>query len=180
MKPLIIVPNEKHRAVAGVSGIGYFPEPEKQEGYNGNPSIVNKSVPKNRGLELAIFLNDDYTISERIGISVGLRYSHYMHLGEDTVFTYSQNVPRSVSSIEDTLYYSEFQKIKTFGGFEPRISARFSLTPRQSIKVSYNRMRQYIHLISNTTSATPIDLWQVSNEYLPPQIADNYSARAIF
>ena len=169
------IPNEKHSIVTGISGIAYFPQPEQQDGYNGNPKIVKKSVPKNRGLELSVFLNDDYTISERFAISVGLRYSHYTHMGEDTVFTYTDNVPKSVSSIEDTLYYSNFEKIKTFGGFEPRISARFNVTRNQSVKVSYNRMRQYIHLISNTTSPTPIDLWQVSNEYLPPQIADNYS-----
>src|SRR5688572_5971643 len=169
------IPSEKHSVVGGISGIGYFPKPEQREGYNGNPSIVKKSVEKNSGLELAFFLNDDYTISERFGISLGLRYSHYTHLGEDTVFTYAGNIPKSVSSIEDTLYYSKFEKIKTFSGFEPRISARFNVTPSQSIKASYNRMRQYIHLISNTTSPTPIDLWQVSNEYLPPQIADNYS-----
>ena len=169
------IPNEKHSIAGGISAIGYFPKPEQREGYNGNPSIAKKSVEKNSGLEVAVFLNDDFTISERFGVSVGLRYSHYTHLGEDTVFTYAENMPKSVSSIEDTLYYSKFEKIKTFSGFEPRISARFNVTPNQSIKASYNRMRQYIHLISNTTSATPIDLWQVSNEYLPPQIADNYS-----
>ncbi len=146
------IPNEKHSVVGGISGIGYFPKPEQREGYNGNPSIVKKSVEKNSGLELAFFLNDDYTISERFGISLGLRYSHYTHLGEDTVFTYAENIPKSISSIEDTLYYSKFEKIKTFSGFEPRISARFNVTSNQSIKASYNRMRQYIHLISNTTS----------------------------
>jgi hypothetical protein len=169
------IPNERHSLVAGVSGIGYFPKPEEQEGYHGNPRIVKKSVAKNSGLELAVFVNDDYTISERFGISVGLRYSHYIHVGRDTVFRYIDGTPKSISTIEDTLYYSRFDKIKTFGGFEPRVSARFNITPKQSVKVSYNRMRQYIHLISNTTSPAPIDLWQVSNEYLPPQIADNYS-----
>ena len=169
------IPNEKHSVVAGISGVGYFPKPEEQEGYKGNPSIVRKSVSKNRGVELAIFVNDDYSITERFGISLGLRYSHYTHLGEDTVFTYTDNIPNSPSNIEDTLYYSKFEKIKTFSGFEPRISARFNIAPNQSVKASYNRMRQYINLISNTTSPTPIDLWQVSNEYLPPQIADNYS-----
>jgi hypothetical protein len=166
---------ERHRIVAGISGIGYFPKPEELEGYRKNPNIQKKSVDKNSGAEFAIFLNDDYEINERIGISVGLRYSHYVHLGDDTVYTYLPNSPKTVSTIEDTLYYGKLKSIKSFGGFEPRISARFSLTRSQSVKVSYNRMRQYIHLISNTTSPTPIDLWQVSNEYLPPQITNNYS-----
>ena len=165
----------KHNIVAGVSGLGYFPKAEQRTGYRGNPAITPKSVDKNHGVEFAVFGNDDFALSENLGISFGLRYSHYTHVGEDTVYRYSSNLPRTVSSIEDTLYYGKLKKIKTFGGLEPRISARISLASNQSIKLSYNRMRQYIHLISNTTSPTPIDLWQVSNEYLPPQIADNYS-----
>lgn len=167
--------SDKHNMVGGISGIGYFPNDEKRDGYRGNPNISRKSVAKNKGIEFAIFVNDDYTLSESIGISIGLRYSHYLHVGEDTVYRYIPNVLKSLSTISDTLYYSNLEKIKSFGGLEPRISARISLAPTQSVKLSYNRMRQYIHLISNTTSPTPVDLWQVSNEYLPPQIADNYS-----
>lgn len=165
----------KHNMIGGISGIGYFPSDEQRNGYRGNPNISGKSVAKNRGMEFAIFANDDFTLSENIGITIGLRYSHYLHVGGDTVYRYTPDVPKNVSSISDTLYYSNLEKIKSFGGLEPRISARISLTHTQSVKLSYNRMRQYIHLISNTTSPTPIDLWQVSNEYLPPQIADNYS-----
>ncbi|WP_276374920.1 TonB-dependent receptor [Chryseolinea sp. H1M3-3] len=166
---------KKHNIIAGVSGIGYLPKAEERQGYKGNPRIERKSIAKNNGVELAIFANDDYEISENFSISLGLRYSHYTHLGEDTLYTYQPNVPKTVSTIEDTIYFSKFERIKTFGGLEPRISARFNITPSQSVKASYNRMRQYIHLISNTTSPTPIDLWQVSNEYLPPQVTDNYS-----
>ena len=168
-------PNEKHAIVAGVTATGYFPKAEEQKGYKGNPRIEKKSVAKNSGVEVAIFANDDYEITENFSVSVGLRYSHYTHLGEDTVYTYRPNMPKRISTIEDTLYYSKFKPIKSFGGLEPRISARINITPNQSVKLSYNRMRQYIHLISNTTSPTPIDLWQVSNEYLPPQLTNNYS-----
>jgi hypothetical protein len=168
-------PDEKHTIVAGISAVGYFPQPEKSQGYRGNTAVAKKSVDKNNGLELALFANDDYQVSENISISLGLRYSHYMHLGSDTLYTYRSGLPKTVATIEDTLYYSNFNKIKSFGGLEPRVSARVNIASNQSIKISYNRMRQYIHLISNTTSPTPIDLWQVSNEYLPPQIADNYS-----
>jgi hypothetical protein len=169
-------PNEKHSIVAGVSGVGYFPQAETIRGYNGNPAISTESAAKNNGVEMAIFANDDFEVSKSFSFSVGLRYSYYMHLGADTVYTYAADVPKTTASIQDTLYYSSFENIKSFGGLEPRISARISLSNNQSIKLSYNRMRQYIHLISNTTAPTPIDLWQVSNEYLPPQIADNYSA----
>ena len=168
-------PDEKHSIVGGISAMGYFPETERFKGYKGNPAVTSSAVAKSRGVELALFANDEFEVSDKLSFSVGLRYSHYMNIGTDTVFTYTPGAPKTVDTIEDTLYYSNFQNIRSFGGLEPRISARISLTANQSIKISYNRMRQYIHLISNTTAPTPIDVWQVSNEYLPPQIADNYS-----
>lgn len=168
-------PNDDHSIVAGLESVAYIPKPEMQVGYQGNPSIPAKKVDKNSGIEFSVFANDDFKISENLSVSFGLRYSYYAHVGADTVFSYLPNIPKSTSSIIDTSYYKKFERIKTFGGLEPRISARYNITPTQSLKASYNRMRQYIHLISNTTSPTPIDLWQVSNEYLPPQIADNFS-----
>jgi outer membrane receptor protein involved in Fe transport len=161
--------------VAGIAAIGYFPKAETSRGYRGNPAVARRSADKNNGVELAVFANNDWQFSENFSVSLGLRYSHYMHLGSDTVYRYQEGGPRAVENISDTLYYAGFKKVKTFGGLEPRISARINIAPNQSFKVSYNRMRQYIHLISNTTAPTPIDLWQVSNEYMPPQIADNYS-----
>jgi hypothetical protein len=167
--------DDTHSVVAGVSAIGYLPQPERRQGYDGNRAIARKSVEKNNGLELAIFVNDDFQISEKFSVSLGLRYSQYFHIGPDTLFSYIDGVRRSVSTIRDTAYYNNFDVIKSYGGFEPRISARFSITPEQSVKLSYNRMRQYIHQVSNTTAPTPIDIWQVSNVFLPPQLADNFT-----
>ena len=168
-------PSESQNIVAGIEGIAYLPKPEELVSYKGNPNIAAKKVDKNNGIEFSIFANDDYQISKNVSVSFGLRYSHYAHVGSDTVFNYLPNLPKSTSSMRDTSYYKNLQSIKRFGGLEPRISVRFAITSNQSIKASYNRMRQYIHQISNTTSSAPIDLWQVSNEYLPPQIADNFS-----
>jgi hypothetical protein len=169
------IPHEKHNMVAGVSAIAYIPRAEQLNGYGPNSSIVQKTAGKSSGLELSVFLNDDYEVTENIALTLGVRYSQYYHVGPDTTFQYMPGQPRSVLTITDTSTYSDFRTIKSFGGFEPRISARISLRSNQSVKLSYNRMRQYIHLISNTTAPTPIDLWQVSTEFSPPQIADNFS-----
>ena len=168
-------PSEHQNIVAGIESMAYLPKPELQTGYKGNPAIPSKKVDKNSGLEFSVFVNDEYHVSENFSFSVGLRYSQYSHIGPDTVFSYLTDQPKTTTSIRDTSYYKKFKTIKKFGGLEPRVSARLNISAKQSFKVSYNRMRQYIHLISNTTSPTPIDLWQVSNEYLPPQVADNFS-----
>ena len=168
-------PNDNHNSVGGIEVMGYLPRPEQLLPYNNSPSIAPKSNDKNHGLEFSAFANDDVKLGEKLSISIGLRYSFYQHIGPDTVYKYSTAVSKSVDSIVDTAYYSTNQSIKAFGGLEPRISTRVNITENQSIKASYNRMRQYIHLISNTTAPTPVDIWQVSNEYLPPQISDNFS-----
>jgi len=167
-------PNDKHSLAGGVEATFYLPSDEKSSAYNGS-SVVPKQVPRNKGLEGAIFLNDEYKITDALSISAGLRYSMYAQLGAAEVYTYSDAQPKEPTSIIDTTSYGKGELIEFYHGLEPRLSARVELSPIQSIKFGYNRMRQYIHQISNTTAPTPVDLWQVSSKYLPPQIADNYS-----
>ena len=168
------IPLDVHNIKAGLDAIGYFPRDEYKSGYNGNPFIVQKKAGKSTGLEWAIFVNDEFEWRENISISAGLRYSQYHHLGPDTTYQYGDGV-QSISTITDSIFYSHASIIKSFAGLEPRFSVRIDLGRNQSVKGSYNRMRQYIHLISNTTAPTPVDLWQVSTAYIPPQLADNYS-----
>lgn len=176
MKPFVnYIPNDKHSITAGAESILYIPKDERQEAYEGS-AFIPKQVNKDNGWEAALYVNDEYQLNERISISAGLRLSGYMHLGQDTIFRYADGIPKSASTITDSVYYSSFEKIKTYGGLEPRLAVRVNTFKNQSVKMSYGRMRQYIHQISNTASATPVDIWQVSTGYLPPQIADHYSA----
>ncbi|MEY4929725.1 MAG: hypothetical protein RI909_449 [Bacteroidota bacterium] len=175
IKPYVnYIPNDKHSITAGAESMIYLPKDEHQDAYQGS-AFIPKKVNKDNGWEAAIFLNDEYQINERISVSAGLRLSGYVHLGADTIFQYENGQPRAENTIVDSVYYSSFQKIKTYGGLEPRLAVRVNTFRDQSVKVSYSRMRQYIHQISNTASATPVDIWQVSTGYLPPQVADHYS-----
>lgn len=169
------IQDDHHNAVAGIETTGYIPRPEMQKPFGEGGTVPRKQTDRNHGIEAAVFINDDFKITESLSISAGLRYSHYAHIGPDTVFRYAGSGPPTLATIADTAYYTHRGSIQTFGGFEPRISARLNITADQSIKAGYARMRQYIHQISNTTAPTPVDIWQVSNEYLPPQIADNFS-----
>jgi hypothetical protein len=169
------IPTDDHDIVGGIAAIAYLAGDELLKGYRGNSFIAPKKTGKSSGIELAAFVNDDLRLNENISISAGMRYVQYYHLGPDTTFRYAPGLTRSVSTITDTAIYSGFNFIKGFSGLEPRISMRINIKSNQSVKLSYNRMRQYIHLISNTAAPTPIDLWQVSTEFSPPQIADNYS-----
>lgn len=175
-KPYVnFTPSDRHNIVAGFSSLAYVPKVEMFGGYKGNPAVDSEQASKDKGIELGVYANDEFEISENFSLTIGLRYSRYYQLGKDRVYQYAMNQPRTVSGIVDTIAFAANKPIVSYGGLEPRISARINITKAQSIKFGYNRMLQYIHLISNTTTPTPIDLWQVSNTFLKPQISDNLS-----
>lgn len=166
---------ESHALTFGGEFNIYNGKPEITKPFGDNSTTLAQRVEKDRGHELAFFANEELTISPVISFTAGLRYSMYQNVGPDTVYSYQPGQVKSLNTLQDTSYYSKNQDIQSYQGWEPRLSARISLTPDKSIKVSYNRMRQYIQLISNGTAPTPIDLWQVCNPHLQPQIADNYA-----
>jgi hypothetical protein len=88
---------------------------------------------------------------------------------------YKKGVPRDPATITDTLHFRSGQPIKTYFGLEPRLSFRWMLNQTESFKLGYNRIYQFLHLITNTTAVTPVDIWQPSGYYFKPQVADQIS-----
>jgi hypothetical protein len=132
-------------------------------------------VRKDRGDEWAVFLQTEGKISERLAFSAGLRYSGFLQRGTGIVNEYAPGVPQSPGSVIGSEYYEKNQVVQTYGGWEPRFSVKWQWSAERSVKAGYNLMRQYIHLISNTAAATPVDLWQVSGRHIRPQVAHVYS-----
>lgn len=93
-------------------------------------------------------------------------------LGPRDVFTYAPGIPKTESSMTDTISYSSGKAIATYHGPEFRLSARYNLTDNSSVKLSYNRLRQYVHMLSNTASMSPTDTWKLSDGNIKPQVGD--------
>jgi len=129
-----------------------------------------KSMDNRYALENALYISDEQTISNHLKVSYGLRYSVFSSIGPGTVYTYDQ-----VSDVIDSTTYAKGKIFSTYGGFEPRLLLNYILNDSVSLKASYARSRQYIHLLSNTTSTTPFDLWVPSNINILPEIADQYT-----
>jgi len=129
-----------------------------------------KSMDNRYALENALYISDEQTISNHLKVSYGLRYSVFSSIGPGTVYTYDQ-----VSDVIDSTTYAKGKIFSTYGGFEPRLLVNYILNDSVSLKASYARTRQYIHLLSNTTSTTPFDLWVPSNINILPEIADQYT-----
>ncbi|WP_394369385.1 TonB-dependent receptor [Flavobacterium erciyesense] len=159
--------------------------------YEFNPGTIRPSKPdsginfaqldKKYAFEPALYLNADHDISNKISLSYGLRYSMFYRLGASDVNLYQDNNP-VLFNPELKIYekatpigqksFSRNQVIESFNYLEPRFSAAYQINDEQSIKASYNRMVQYLQLISNTSSPTPLDIWTPSDNFIKPQIAD--------
>lgn len=167
-------PNVENTVDFGVQGTLYGFRPGRAEG-TGDESIFNViEVQHQKAAELAIYAGNKQQITKRFSAEYGVRYSYFMNLGPRDVFLYSTEIPTEATLI-DTVSYSNNEIIKEYGGLEPRLALNYTFSQSSSIKASYNRMRQYLHLVSNTTAATPVDIWMPAGEYIKPSIADQVS-----
>ena len=148
-------------------------------------SGINYFKLKNKyAVETAVYLSAEHNISNKISAEYGLRYSGFYRLGPDEISTYENDTPVVYNEDRDiyeeaeaigTQTYESDEIISSFGNFEPRFSIAYSFNDNQSVKASYNRMAQYLHLISNTSSPTPLDVWTPSGPFIDPQILDQYA-----
>jgi hypothetical protein len=153
--------------------------------YDFNPGTLTPSsetsnkrflqMEKQQSLESGLYVSDQFDITKRLNADVGLRYSRFDAYGPGTVYQYAPDGPREPLNVVDTLYFEKGDKIKSYNNFEPRLGLRYSLKNESSLKLGYNRIYQYLHLVTNTTAVTPIDIWQPSGYYFKPQEADQLS-----
>lgn len=158
----------------GVSSALYNIEPGDLVPY-GTSSLNPRTMPDDKGYEHAGYLNDEIRLSDRLAVSLGLRYSLFQKIGPADVYLFENEQIRRETTISDTIRYKEGEVVQQFQGLEPRFSVKYSLNPTSSIKVGLSRSRQYIQLISNTAAITPVDVWKLSNRYIEPQVSDQAS-----
>ncbi len=161
-----------HDIKGGFEGIFYVFRTGERIPYNISSIIESESLQDERCLESAFYLSDEVRLGASVSVSAGIRYSLFSNLGPREEYEYYQGLPRSPETITDTVYHPAGKWFGGYGGLEPRLSARFELNKRNSLKISYNRMKQYIHLFSNTTTVTPTDIWKPSGGSIEPQTGD--------
>lgn len=147
----------------------------------GTATAASAGVVRNFGLESkyalenALYIGNEQQVSSRLQLQYGLRYSLFNYIGPGESYAFQTDVPpgqRRFPILNQTRQYKQGEPIQTYGNWEPRFSAKYELTENSSLKVSYNRLAQYIHLVSNTTASTPLDVWTPSTNNIRPQIAD--------
>jgi hypothetical protein len=157
-------PNSKNSIKFGMNVMHHTFRPTRFSGTNLNPP---DSLANRYSLEGGVYLQNEQTITNKISLRYGLRYSMFDYIGPGSAYTYDKDGNR-ISEKK----YSNGQSIKVHGGLEPRISGKYQINELSSVKASYNRNYQYLHLLSNTTTSSPTDIWVPSSNNVKPQIAD--------
>ncbi|KGL62939.1 TonB-dependent receptor [Polaribacter sp. Hel1_85] len=168
----------------GINNIHSKFNPGKIKPNREDSGIIAEKLIDKYANEFAAYLDAEHKISNKLRLQYGIRFSNFTRLGQSELNVYTND--------EAVIYNSEFKKyesaeaigtesfkrsdvISSFNNFEPRVSMSYILDQNTSIKASYNRMAQYLHLLSNTSSPTPLDVWSPSGKYIKPQLLDQYA-----
>ncbi len=130
------------------------------------------SLDERKSFESAIYVGNQQKVNERLTLQYGLRLSNFQYLGEGSIYNFGEVEAGERKPVIGIATADNWEAIQTYSNLEPRFSFKYTLTPTTSIKGSYNRMSQYLHLVSNTAASLPTDVWNPSSNNIRPQLAD--------
>jgi hypothetical protein len=128
-----------------------------------------------QALSNTLYIGDIWDISARLTLEGGIRTTLYSYLGPKTVYTYSENSPRQIENITDTTSYGNLDFINNYKNLDFRFSGKYELANDFSVKAGYNRLHQYIFMLSNTVTVSPISKWKLSDSHLKPMKGEQFS-----
>ncbi|GIV36270.1 MAG: collagen-binding protein [Cyclobacteriaceae bacterium] len=161
--------NSQNEISAGVEAHYYQFDPARATGTT-NGETVNISLDRKYNLETSFYVSHQLQVSRHTSAEYGLRYSIFQGFGPGRVYQYNDTIPgirRQPVSFTD---YAKGVELVRYATPEPRISLKYEFNPRSSVKASFMRMAQYLHLISNTAASNPLDVWAPSSQNIKPQL----------
>ncbi|MDC6362954.1 MULTISPECIES: TonB-dependent receptor [Flavobacteriaceae] len=168
----------------GAGTIKYVFDPGRIKPTDPSSAINELQLDKKRALESAAYINAEHKLTDRLTAQYGIRFSHFNRMGGQPLNEYLDDRPLVYNSTlriyerQDPINevnYKKSESIETFSNLEPRVSLAYQLNELSSVKLGYSRAAQYIHLLSNTSSVTPIDVWTPSGKYIEPQLSDQFA-----
>ncbi len=176
--------SDKFKLDFGTSGIYYDFDPGQIKPTTETSAINPLSLDRKKAIEGGVYVNAEHKLTDKLTAQYGLRYSRFSRLGGQAMVDYDNNQPVVYNSVLGIYErgteigetdYKKDEAIKSFGNFEPRVSLAYELNEVSSVKAGFSRAAQYIHLLSNTSSATPLDVWTPSGKYIKPQLSNQYA-----
>ncbi|MEO0732905.1 MAG: TonB-dependent receptor [Bacteroidota bacterium] len=172
-------PNTSHQLKGGLQLVRYSLQPGQLDP-GGVASVVARTLEDERAVEASLFVEDDWTISPKLSVSAGLRYTRFLQLGPGEQRIYQAGIPPEVSLLEEIIDFSSGATMQTYGGFEPRLGLSYQFTPKASLKLAYALNRQYLQNIYNATTPVPSSRWKVADNNIVPQRAQLFSGGLYF
>tara|TARA_R110001583_G_scaffold9203_7_gene43782 strand:+ start:65290 stop:67761 length:2472 start_codon:yes stop_codon:yes gene_type:complete len=176
--------SDKFKLDFGASGIYYDFDPGEIKPTSETSAINPLILDQKKALESGVYVNAEHKLTDNLTAQYGVRYSAFTRLGGQPMVEYANDQPVVYNS-ELGIYergtptgeinYEKGDAIEQFGNLEPRASLAYTLNDNSSLKAGFSRVAQYIHLLSNTSSATPLDVWAPSGQYIKPQLSNQYA-----
>lgn len=167
--------NEKHKFSYGLNSTLYQLNPGELIPIDENSLLTYRKTNDEKGLENAIFINDEYSASKKLSFNLGLRYSSFLALGPATQTIYSSGASTSSGNIEEIRNYRKNEVIKNYNGLEYRFGSRFMFNETFSVKLAYTSNYQYLHKLSSNTTQSPTDTWKLADLNIKPAFGQQLS-----
>jgi len=159
--------NPSHTLRFGALGIRHTFDPGFARGTGSESLFTEYRLPQNYALEYGVYISNEHKISSKIMVKYGLRLSAFQNTGSATIYNYDSDF-----NAIDSVKYAKGKIFNTYIAPEPRLGLNYIINPASSVKASYSRTVQYVHLAQNSTAGTPLDLWFPSSPNVKPQKAD--------
>ena len=135
-------------------------------------SESNISLDKQYGVEYAAYIDNEQKLTNRFTLQYGLRWSFFNYIGEGSKYTYRDTIPNESKPLDKEEKIANGETIKMYNVPEPRLAVNYTINDKSSVKLGYNRMSQYLHIVSNTAASTPLDIYTPVTNNIKPLIAD--------
>ena len=168
-------PADRHKVEFGIDATFYSLLPGVREPYGDYSLVVPKRIEKEQAMEPSLYISDEFDVTPEFSVSGGIRGTMFTSFGPKTELQYDENFSRSTESVTDTIQYGKGKIYEYYPGLEFRLSSRLIIFDDFSFKLGVQRVYQYLHMISNTTSMSPTDIWKLSDSYIRPQRGDQLS-----
>jgi hypothetical protein len=166
---------EGHKINFGLDITKYSVLPGSIDPASDSSNILMRFIDREEAFESSVYIDDSFNLTKFLSLNAGIRLSSFVSLGPQTVYDYSPGFSKTNSTITDTTSIRSGKFYNNQAGPELRLSLNFRISDRQSIKLNYNSTRQYLHLLSNSTSVSPTDTWKLCDPYLKPEVGQQYA-----
>lgn len=167
--------SETHNLNYGYDGVYYQLHQGDYLPLNDQSEVQPLTFEPEQALKNSVYIGDKWEPSRKLSFTGGLRFTTYHYLGPKTVFQYPNGLPREKENIIDTVSYGNNETVASYNSLDYRLAGKYMLDDDFSVKASYNKLHQYMFLLTNTVSISPTDKWKLTDSYIEPMSGEQYS-----